>query len=124
MCASRLQGYDELKSREQRLSGPLALLNGESPTGTLFNRTAPQPIRRRQSSSGGPGLADVDRELILAYIRTHPEAAAGATRDELGLKDQGIDSNLLSRVLKEMVDDGSLLRSGERRATRYSIGKP
>jgi DNA-binding HxlR family transcriptional regulator len=44
--------------------------------------------------------------------------------DQLELSARGISSNTLSRVLKEMTDEGVLTKTGERRATRYSVAKP
>lgn len=105
---TQLASYDELVARRERLSKALDVLEGRSGS-----------TRRRR---GTLGASSIDREKIIAALRSHHEMPADYIRDQLAL-DQS-SSNTLSRVLKQMVDDGLLRRTGERRATRYSVAKP
>jgi hypothetical protein len=113
----QLAGYNDLKDRERRLEGALAVLNGAAPSVT---RSAPS--RARRSSNGGSGA--IDREQIVAELRRHDQMPATYLADQLELSVKGIPTTTLSRVLKEMTDDGTLTKTGERRATKYSVAKP
>jgi hypothetical protein len=102
----QLQGFDDLKDQEARLSGALAILRGET-------------VRGRQAPTRRSGT--IDREAIVAALRKNDDMGATYIGDQLSLSARGISSNTLSRVLKEMVDEGQLKKTGERRATRYQL---
>jgi len=113
----QLAGYNDLKDRERRLEGALAVLNGSAPS---VAQSAPS--RARRSANGGSGA--IDRERIIAELRRHDQMPATYLADQLELSVKGIPTTTLSRVLKEMTDDGTLTKTGERRATKYSLAKP
>lgn len=73
--------------------------------------------RRSSSESGTTPASQIDRDAILKLIAASDDPI-GATdiRNELGYAGQG-----LSLVLKEMVDDGQLTKTGEKRGTKYSV---
>jgi hypothetical protein len=115
---SQLDGYEELKERERRLTAAIAVLRGE---------TAPSPAggtRPRGRPRGGGGASAIDREAIVAALRQNNDMPASYISDQLELGVRGISGGVLSRVLKEMVEDGTLTKTGERRATRYSLANP
>jgi hypothetical protein len=108
----QLAGYDELKEREERLSEALAILQGQ---GRMSAGRPPAP------RGGGRSTAQtIDEGQIVHAVHVHgKEASAIDIRQALGLPDSA--SNALSVKLKKMVDEGTLKRIGERRASRYSV---
>ena len=106
----QLDGYSELKQREERLSQALAILQGSGPVNAA-GALAPR--------SGGRRGQTLDEGAIVHAIHVHGEPASAIDiRQGLGLPDS--DSNRLSLKLKAMVDSGALKREGERRASRYT----
>jgi hypothetical protein len=107
----KLAGYDDLKAQEERLSAALAALRGD--VRPAANR-APTPSRGRRTATG------IDDGAIIHAIHTFGEPAGAIDiRQSLGLPDSA--SNSLSIKLKKMVDEGTLKRIGERRASRYTV---
>jgi hypothetical protein len=114
----QLAGYDELKERERRLSAALAVLSGDAPTST-GDRLSSGPLRARRRE-GRTGTI-IDREAIISALRRHNDMPATYISDQLELQSHGITSAALSRVLADMVRDGQLNKTGERRATKYQL---
>ena len=106
----QLSGYDELKQREERLSQALAILQGSGPV-----RSSAAPARRRRGGSIDPNAVVHALHVIDAPVG----ASAVEIREQMGLSPD--DSNKLSIMLKSMVDDGTIERRGERRASRYLL---
>jgi hypothetical protein len=107
----KLQGFDDLVQQRDRLRAALQVLEGSAPV-------APgrSPARSRGRSSAGP----IDEGAIVHAIHTFGEPAGAIDiRQSLGLPDSA--SNSLSLKLKAMCDAGTLKRTGERRASRYTV---
>lgn len=76
------------------------------------------PSRRR--SSRGATASTISEERIIDYVGANQPATSGRPmREALGLDDSA--SQALTLKLGQMVADGKLAKTGERRATRYSL---
>ncbi len=114
----QLDGYEDLVKHRVRLTQALRALEGQS-IAPAANATpaAGRPTRAsRARSSREPIHED---KIIHACLAHGGPIAATDIRYQLGLSDD--QSNALSIVLKRMVDEGKLVRQGERRASRYIV---
>jgi predicted HTH transcriptional regulator len=64
----------------------------------------------------------IDEEKIVAALRRHSPLGAQYIADQLEATANGISSAALSNKLRDMVERGLLVREGERRGTKYSVG--
>jgi hypothetical protein len=84
------------------------------------NGALPKAVRTRGGRLARRSSNDIARALeqIVAVLTAHPEGLrAEEIRTELGL-----DSKEMPRPLKEGLDSGRLKKSGQKRATVYTLG--
>ena len=112
----RLDGYEDLVKQRDRLTQALGVLEGETVSSLLEPTGAPAPRASRARTTRQPIHED---KIVHACLAHGGPISATDIRHQLGLADD--QSNALSIVLKRMVDEGKLVRQGERRASRYVV---
>ena len=83
----------------------------------LYNRFRVKPKRAASADGNGPKVkaTDEEKETILESLDRE-----GRTVSEIS-KESGLDTKAAARILKAMIQDGTVTSHGERRGTRYEL---
>ncbi|HEX4110877.1 MAG TPA: hypothetical protein VHX88_22300 [Solirubrobacteraceae bacterium] len=76
--------------------------------------------RARATASRARGR--IDEERIIAALRQRSPIGAQHIADHIEAAANGISSAALSSKLRDMVERGLLVKQGQRRGTKYSVG--
>jgi len=93
-----------------RQLGPPPGVEDEEPLAALIERAAAAAWRL----AAGDGAAAADEELLLAELRAHRVATAGALADALGREEETVRAEL-----DRLFETGAVLRTGSGERTRY-----
>lgn len=104
-----------LRERQRELEAELA--NGlRAELASLGSATDQKPLRH------GRPRSVLDERRIVDVVRKAPdEISAGQIYEAIGGANLGISPASLSQKLRSMVEDGQLVRHGEKRGTRYRV---
>lgn len=96
----------------RRNRAAIALLNGETPM------PAPSRTRARRSlpSANGSAAFEVSKDRVVDYLGGNPNAKAAEIADAIGT-----GGPALTKALREMMDEGIVTKTGEKRGTRYTL---
>ncbi len=104
----------ELDRRREALQGAIDLLRGSKP-----RQAAPVPKEATPRRNGTRPIID-DARIIDALRKAQVEITANRLR-QLANIPESVPSHVFTKRMAELVESGRVVRTGERRGTRYRI---
>lgn len=115
------QELDELMGQIEPLQNALAALdkpsNGMAPAPAADAPEGAPAAPQTRPRAGGRRLSGISDEAIIDVVKANPNCGAAKIREIL----PGISSNAMSMRLTRIVNNGDLIRMGERRNTHYRV---